>query len=107
MTPTQGDIIRVDLNPTKGHEQNGYRPALIVSNDDFNKLTRLVKIVPITSQIKEFPMHLDLPDELETHGQILIQHERTIDLNARGWKFVEKCPDSVLNDALEIISETY
>ena len=29
--PKQGDIVFVDFNPTKGHEQKGYRPAIIVS----------------------------------------------------------------------------
>ena len=32
-TPKQGDIIKLDFSPTKGHEQQGRRPALIVSND--------------------------------------------------------------------------
>jgi len=31
----QGDIIKVDLNPTLGHEQSGYRPCVVVSNETF------------------------------------------------------------------------
>ncbi|MDR2575182.1 MAG: type II toxin-antitoxin system PemK/MazF family toxin, partial [Treponema sp.] len=30
--PRQGDIIIMDFTPTKGHEQQGHRPAVIVSN---------------------------------------------------------------------------
>ncbi|WP_270022525.1 type II toxin-antitoxin system PemK/MazF family toxin, partial [Lactobacillus crispatus] len=30
----QGDVIMMNFDPTKGHEQAGYRPALVVSNDD-------------------------------------------------------------------------
>ncbi|MCL2086440.1 MAG: type II toxin-antitoxin system PemK/MazF family toxin [Oscillospiraceae bacterium] len=29
--PEHGDIIRVNLNPTLGHEQSGTRPVLVVS----------------------------------------------------------------------------
>ena len=34
----QGDVIYMNFSPTKGHEQEGYRPALVVSNDDYNKM---------------------------------------------------------------------
>ena len=33
----QGAIIKVDFNPQAGHEQAGYRPALVISNDFFNQ----------------------------------------------------------------------
>lgn len=36
---SQGDIIKVNFNPQKGHEQAGYRPAVVVSNDFFNLKT--------------------------------------------------------------------
>ena len=32
----QGDIIKLNFNPQAGHEQAGYRPALVISNDFFN-----------------------------------------------------------------------
>jgi len=56
--PKQGDIIKMDFNPTKGHEQQGRRPALVVSNASYNKFARGVAIVcPITgcSLIKVVP----------------------------------------------------
>jgi len=34
--PARGEIWLVDLNPTRGHEQAGKRPALVVSVDLFN-----------------------------------------------------------------------
>lgn len=103
----QGGIYKVALNPTRGHEQRGWRPVLIVSNNDFNRLTDMVKVVPITSQLKAFPLHLKLPDGLETVGQALIEQERSLDLNYRKHLFVERCPQPFLDEVLEIISETY
>jgi len=29
--PTQGQVLKLDLAPTLGHEQKGYRPVLVVS----------------------------------------------------------------------------
>ena len=55
--PKSGDIVYLDFNPTKGHEQNGFRPAIVLSNDVFNSFTKMVIVCPITTNIKEFPTH--------------------------------------------------
>ena len=44
----QGDIIKINFNPQAGHEQAGYRPAVVVSNNLFNKITNLTFVCPIT-----------------------------------------------------------
>ena len=31
--PKQGDVVFVDLNPIKGHEQSGFRTAVVISNN--------------------------------------------------------------------------
>lgn len=103
----QGSVYMVDLDPTKGHEQSGKRPVLVVSNNDFNRLTRLVKVVPITSKKKDFPMEMTLPNSLITYGQVLVQHERTIDLKHRNHEFIEMCPEDFVRDVIELLSNTY
>ena len=55
--PKQGDIVFLDFNPTKGHEQKGTRPGMVISNDVFNINTKMVIICPISSNKKEFPTH--------------------------------------------------
>jgi mRNA interferase MazF len=42
---TRGDIYFVDLNPTKGREQSGQRPVLIVSSDAINRQPLVVTVV--------------------------------------------------------------
>ena len=44
-SPKQGDIINLDFSPTKGHEQRGRRPALVVSNATYIKYGRGIVIV--------------------------------------------------------------
>lgn len=47
--PSAGEIWDVDLDPTVGREQSGMRPALVISNDGFNRLRNTFHIlVPIT-----------------------------------------------------------
>ncbi|WP_055077843.1 type II toxin-antitoxin system PemK/MazF family toxin [Lagierella massiliensis] len=99
----QGDIIKVNFNPQRGHEQAGYRPALIVSNNFFNQKTNLVIACPITNTNNKFPLHIPLDDRTETTGVILCEHVKTLDLNARGYKFVEKLPLDILSKVIEVL----
>lgn len=98
--PKQGDIVCFDFNPTKGHEQSGFRPAVVISNDVFNKNTKMVMVCPITSNEKEFPTHYILEDTKKVHGSVLCEHIRSIDYDVRNIKFVEKLSD---NDLISII----
>lgn len=50
----QGSIIKINFNPQSGHEQAGYRPALVVSNDFFNKKTNMTIVCPITNTHNKF-----------------------------------------------------
>ena len=69
--PKQRDIVFLDFNPTKGHEQAGERPAIVVSNNVFNENTKMVIVFPITSNRKEFPTHYLLEDTKKITGSVL------------------------------------
>ncbi len=57
--PERGDIWLVDLNPTRGHEQSGRRPALIFSVDEFiSGPAELVFVIPITGTVRRLPTHV-------------------------------------------------
>ena len=101
--PKQGDIVYLDFNPTKGHEQKGKRPAIVVSNDVFNINTKMVMLCPITSNTKEFPTHYKLEDTKKIKGSVLCEHMRSIDYEIRKIKFIEHTSD---NDLLSVIMLT-
>ena len=104
----QGHILKVSLDTTEGHEQYGWRPALVVSNDKFNRYNGgIIKVVPITSNTKPFPLHLPLPPNLSTSGVVEIEHERALDLGTRPYNFVETVSDEFLEDVLDHIRLTY
>lgn len=62
MSPaSRGEIWFVGLDPTKGREQAGMRPALIISVDIFNHgPAELVVVIPITSRAKGIPLHVEI-----------------------------------------------
>lgn len=99
----QGDIIFLDVGPTRGHEEDGRRPALVVSISDFTKLTGLVKVVPITNSDNPFGLIVPMPGGCKTTGSILCQHERSLDINERHANYVEKCPKETVKKVLDIL----
>lgn len=57
--PSRGDVWLVDLNPTRGHEQAGVRPAVVLSADLFNRgPADLVVVLPLTSRARGVPLHV-------------------------------------------------
>ena len=38
----QGTIIKINFNPQAGHEQAGYRPAVVISNNIFNEKNKII-----------------------------------------------------------------
>ena len=99
--PEQGDIVFLDFNPIKGHEQSGFRPAIVISTNVCNQNTKMVIVCPITSNEKEFPTHYILEDTKIVHGSVLCEHIRSIDYEIRNLKFVEKLSE---NDFISIIT---
>lgn len=100
----QGDIIKVNFNPQHGHEQAGYRPALVVSNGTFNQRTNLAIVCPITNTDNKFPLHVPLDERTSTTGVVLCEHVRTLDLDSRPNRFVEKIPTDILEKVCDIIT---
>ena len=57
--PARGEVWSVDLDPARGHEQAGTRPALVISVDEFNGgPADLVVLLPITTREKGIPFHV-------------------------------------------------
>ncbi|MCD6322028.1 MAG: type II toxin-antitoxin system PemK/MazF family toxin, partial [Clostridiales bacterium] len=71
MVIKQGSIIKVSFSPTSGSEQVGYRPAVVISNETFNKHSNLMIVLPITNTDNGFPLHVILGDSCDTKGFIL------------------------------------
>ena len=99
----QGDIIKINFNPQAGHEQAGYRTAVVVSNNFFNKKTNLTFVCPITNTVSDFPLHVGLDERTTTTGFIMCQHIKALDINARPYKFVESVPEDILENVIDII----
>ena len=99
----QGNIILVDFDPQLGHEQKGRRPALVISNELFNKYSEMAIVCPITNTDKNHPLHLKLDKRTKTKGVILCDQIKTMDINTRKFKFLEDIPSDLLENVLDIV----
>ena len=102
-TAKQGDIVVMAFTPHSGHEQTGRRPALVISNDFFNRATNMALVCPITHTMRPFPLHVSLDERTQTNGSILCEQVKSLDLRARKAEFKEKAPADIVNDCIERI----
>jgi mRNA interferase MazF len=61
MPARRGEIWRISLDPTTGHEQAGDRPGLIISDDRLNaSAAGLVVVLPLTRTHRGVPSHVEI-----------------------------------------------
>ncbi|MBK0019495.1 endoribonuclease MazF [Kosakonia sp. S42] len=80
--PDAGDIIWVDFDPTKGSEQAGHRPAVVLSPFAYNNKTGLCVCVPCTTKPKGYPFEVAIASERESVA--LADQVKSIAWKARG-----------------------
>lgn len=99
----QGSIVYLNFNPQKGHEQQGRRPALVITNDLYNKMCNLTFVCPITSSDNKHPFHVPLNNHTKIHGVVLCEQLKALDLTKREAKFEEYAPKEVVDEVIDII----
>ena len=101
--PQQGDIIYLDFDPQSGHEQKGRRPAIVISNNAFNTLSRGALVCPITNTNRGIPLHVQLDDRIKITGVIMCDQVKALDMQSRNAAFIEKAPDDLIAEAVDIV----
>lgn len=104
-----GDIIKISFSPSKGHEQRGYRPGLVISDPIIQKqLNGIVTVVPITTTTSTFFTRVNLDEyNIQTKGDILMDQVKVLDLSEREYEFIEKAPKGVLSKCNIIFNAIY
>lgn len=103
----RGEIYWADLDPTKGREQAGQRPVLILSQEVFNERSGTVIAMALTSQPQKagFPLTLELSDPtLPKRSWIKISQIRTLSTERLG-KRITRLPEKELDLVIEGLNE--
>ena len=96
--PDEGDIIWLDFAPTKGHEQSGRRPALVLSPRIYNEARRMCLACPITSTIRDWPFETKLPETSKIAGAVIADQVRNLSWIERGAEFACQADAETLAD---------
>lgn len=101
--PRKGEVIALTFDPQSGHEQRGRRPALVVSNDLFNKHTGLCIACPITNTRRDYPFHVAIPAGDGATGFVMVEQVKSIDFRSRKAKRLGKASVGMLEEVLSIL----
>ena len=101
--PKKGDFITLSFDPQTAHEQKGRRPALVVSNDLFNRHTGLAIVCPVTNTDRSYPFHLPIPNGSSLTGFVMVEQVKSVDFAMRRAKFVQRAADVFVENVLDLI----
>jgi len=94
----RGDICWADLDPTRGHEQAGHRPVVILSHDVFNERSGTVIAAAVTSREPKagFPLALELHEpKLPKRSWVMIGQVRTLSVQRLGRRIGRASPEEL------------
>jgi mRNA interferase ChpB len=104
----RGDIYLVSLDPTRGREQQGFRPVLVVSPAAFNAATRLPVVLPITGGGFARRLGFAVPiSGIKTTGVVRCDQPRVLDLDARQGRKVETLPEAILDEVMAKVATIF
>ena len=93
--PRAGDIVWVNFDPQAGREQAKTRPALVITEEAYNRASGLAVVCPLTRTRKPYPFSLPC-DVGKEEGAVLVDHVRSVDWLARKASFHSKAGPDLL-----------
>ena len=102
--PEAGDIILLNLDPTKGTEQAGLRPVLVVSEHLMHTFSRRMIVCPITSNMSPWPTKVFLAEGQGVIGAVLVDQIRAVDREARIIRLMGKVSPTALQSVRSILA---
>ena len=103
-TPSRGDVVWTTLDPARGHEQRGRRPALVVSPRIYNEKSGLALVCPVTTKIKNYPFEVGLEIQGEP-SVILVDQLRSLDWRERKFKKIQALPAPIMNVVADYLAK--
>jgi mRNA interferase MazF len=95
----RGDIVWIDFSPTKGHEQSGLRPAVVISPLSYNSLSGLVVVCPMTKKCKDYIFEVEVQGP-QGKSFVLADQIRTFDIQERVKRTTGKLDESEIHEIL-------
>lgn len=105
VTPRRGDVLRIELDPTRGSEIRKSRPCVVVSPDELNRHLRTLIVAPMTTGGQAYPWRVPCRFQRQD-GFIALDQLRTIDRERVGRKLGRLAPVA-LGATLTLLQELF
>ena len=96
--PDRNDIISLTFGPVEGHEQDGRRPAIVLSPHAYNIRTGMCVVAPITRTVRGNPFESAVPQGLSVTGVALSDQTGGRSWADRGATFICQAPVTFADD---------
>lgn len=101
--PDAGDIVFLDFDPQRGREQAKRRPAIVLTDERYNRASGLAVVCPLTSKRKPYPFALPIViDQIE--GAVLVDQLKSLDWGARHAEFHSKATTALVTKVRQYIA---
>jgi mRNA interferase MazF len=103
--PQRGDVVWLDFQPQTGREQSGRRPAVVLSNSNYNKVVGLAIFCPVTTKVKGYPFEVALPINFPISGVVLVDQVKSLDWKIRNAEFIGNLDDKTIEKILGLLGK--
>lgn len=103
ITPGRADIIWIDFDPQRGKEMMKRRPALVISLREYNALSGLCIVCPITSRTKNYAQEVKIT-LLDKPCVVLSDQVKSFDWRVRKASFIATAPDALVDEVVEYVA---
>jgi mRNA interferase MazF len=101
--PEAGDIVMMDFDPQVGREQAKRRPALVLTDQRYNRASGLAIVCPLTSKRKPYPFALPIAiDQVE--GAVLVDQLKSMDWAGRRAQFHSKAAPAIVSKVRQYVA---
>lgn len=101
--PEAGHIVIMDFDPQVGREQAKRRPALVLTDQRYNRASGLAVVCPLTSKRKPYPFALPTKvDQVE--GAVLVDQLKSMDWTGRKAVFHSKADPGLVKTVRQYVS---
>jgi len=101
--PEGGDIVVMDFDPQVGSEQAQRRPALVLTDERYNRASGLAVVCPLTSKRKPYPFSLPITlDKVE--GAVLVDQLKSMNWSGRNAEFHSKASPALVGKVRQYVA---
>ena len=101
--PEAGDIVMMDFDPQVGHEQARRRPALVLTDQRYNRASGLAVVCPLTSKRKPYPFALPISVG-DVEGAVLVDQLKSLDWQGRKARFHSRGDPTLLTKVRQYLA---